>query len=197
MMSGVLGPIPDSMIRRAHGSGQKYFSRLKGGRRALNWPAGASSSASIRSVRRVQSLENIIRGPDGHSNFFDLVRNLLSFDPETRCTSAEALRHPFFRESPHESDPPLTTPTPSSGSSACGSHAMNRSRRKTARRRPVGVQQSDPLLDPPEQPGAVERIDDEGDETATEIQAGLEPGDHVIDAPGMSPEHRARNVDVI
>lgn len=125
MMSCVLGPIPDSMIRRADGSGQKYFMRVKGGRRALNWPGGASSKASIRSVRKVQSLEDIIRCADGHADFFDLVRRLLAFEPGTRCTSAEALKHPFFRDVRHDVDPPLTTPTLSSGSSACGSNGQN------------------------------------------------------------------------
>lgn len=97
MMSCVLGPIPESMMRRAEGSGLKYF-RVEGGQRALNWPGGASSKASIRSVRRVRRLDNIISAADGHNEFFDLVRRLLAFEPGTRCTSEEALRHPFFQD---------------------------------------------------------------------------------------------------
>lgn len=95
MMSCVLGPIPDRMMLRAEKSGKKYF-RVKGGRCALNWPKGASSEASIQSVQRVQTLWNIIRCTE-HNEFFDLVKRLLTFEPETRCTSAEALQHPFFR----------------------------------------------------------------------------------------------------
>lgn len=96
MMSCVLGPIPEWMMRRAEKSKKKYF-RVKGGRCALNWPKGASSEASIQSVQRVQSLWNIIRCSDDHKDFFDLVKRLLAFEPGTRCTSAEALQHPFFR----------------------------------------------------------------------------------------------------
>lgn len=96
MMSHVLGPIPDSMARRTEGQGLKYF-RNKGGRRMLNWPAGASSKASIHMVRRIQTLDNLIRCSKGHDDFLDLVKKLLAFEPDTRCTSAEALRHPFFR----------------------------------------------------------------------------------------------------
>ncbi|PXF40921.1 Serine/threonine-protein kinase AFC2 [Gracilariopsis chorda] len=99
MMISVLGPIPDSMIRRADCSGQKYFTRHNSGRKALNWPAGASSSESIRSVNKVQPLHTIIRDPHAHASFFDLVRRLLTFEPSTRCTSAEALQHPFFNDS--------------------------------------------------------------------------------------------------
>ena len=194
MMSGVLGPIPDSMIRRADGSGQKYFIRSKGGRRALNWPGGASSTASVRSVRKVQSLQDIIRGHDAHSNFFDLVRRLLAFEPDTRCTSAEALRHPFFRETPHESDPPLTTPTLSSGSSACGSHSVVRGRNKgTTQRRPAKEKLSS-------RNGGCrgrenERLEDDGDDTATEMPIATEHSDHTIVAAPLSPR-RDTNVDV-
>lgn len=142
MMSGVLGPIPDSMIRRADVASQKYFRRLASGRKALNWPAGASSKQSIRTVRRIQSLKDIIHGPEAHANFFDLVARLLVFEPDTRCTPAEALRHPFFRETLHDSDPPVTTPMFSSGSSAGGSNVRYMLRRngKGPSRRKTGVQ---------------------------------------------------------
>lgn len=107
MMSHVLGPIPDSMIRRTDGQGLKYF-RVKGGRRALNWPAGASSKASVRTVRHVQSLDDIIGCAHGHNEFRDLVKKLLAFEPDTRCTLAEALRHPFFQKMGHQEWGPRT-----------------------------------------------------------------------------------------
>lgn len=110
MMSCVLGPIPEWMMRRAEKSKKKYF-RVKGGRCALNWPRGASSEASIQSVQRVQSLWDIIRCSDEHNEFFDLVKRLLAFEPGTRCTSAEALQHPFFRNLGLHSDRQLH-PTP-------------------------------------------------------------------------------------
>lgn len=98
MMIEVLGPIPESMINRAVCSSQKYFICHKGGHQALNWPAGASSIESVRSVKKVQALHEIIGGPDAHAAFFDLVRRLLAFEPAMRCTPAEALQHPFFRD---------------------------------------------------------------------------------------------------
>ena len=170
MMSGVLGPIPDSMVLRAGGSSKKYFSRMSGGRKALNWPDGASSKESLRVVRSVQALRDISRCP-GHANFFDLVERLLAFEPDTRCTSAEALKHPFFHESSHESDPPMTTPTLSSGSSGCGSNAgiiMRGRYRPPVRKKPATQK-------PKSSRGNKRRLDrgnheeDEGDDTTTEI----------------------------
>lgn len=186
MMSGVLGPIPDSMIRRADGSGQKYFNRGKGGRRALNWPAGASSKASVRSVRGVQSLKELIRSPDGHSNFFDLVRRLLSFEPDTRCTSAEALKHPFFRESAHESDPPLTTPTLSSESSVCGSHGVLGVRKKSSTRKRGTVAKTNSSRGLTHQSLCINRVDDEREDTATEMPLAAEHSDQTIVAAAIS-----------
>lgn len=124
MMSVVLGPIPQAMIHRAHSSSREYFRTKKGGAVALNWPGGATSKASLRSVRRVKRLADIVRDGDGASHFLDLLRRLLAFEPETRCTSEEALSHPFFNElpahaNPVESDYPPTSMTHSSGSSAC------------------------------------------------------------------------------
>lgn len=199
MMSHVLGPIPDSMIRRADGSGQKYFSRHPSGRRKLNWPGGASSKASIRTVRRIQSLKDIIRRSEAHPNFFDLVRRLLAFEPDTRCTSAEALKHPFFRETLHESEPPLTTPTPSSGSSACGSHIGKakalRPRHKGSSRRRNPAQTRALARDNPANRPPAHRLDDEGDDTATEMPTVAEHSDHTLLAP-ISPRRPLGNAHV-
>ncbi|KAI0563444.1 Serine/threonine protein kinase [Gracilaria domingensis] len=140
MMMSVLGPIPDSMIRRADCSGQKYFTRLKSGRKALNWPQGASSRESVRSVNKVQALHKIIRDPDAHATFFDLVRRLLDFEPRTRCTSAEALQHPFFQ------DDILCTPQHASSSAAStqlqrssASSTVKRKRRSVKRKHAQNV----------------------------------------------------------
>lgn len=203
MMSGVLGPIPESMMRRADISSQNYFIRRAGGRRDLNWPAGASSKDSVRSVRKIQALEDIIRRPDGHPQFIDLVRRLLAFEPDTRCTSAEALRHPFFRDIPNESDPPATTPTLSSGSSACGSGAhatLLRPHYKVAgKRKPVQHPAMDRLpgapANAPAQPDT-DRIDDEGDDTATETHTAVEHSDHTVFAAPNSPHCTAGNSEV-
>lgn len=101
-----------------------------GRRKALNWPAGASSVASVRAVKRMKTLADTVKCPDEHSNFLDLLRRLLAFEPHARCTSAEALTHPFFHEAQTDSDtfdpqhPYSSAPTLSSGgeSSMCASH---------------------------------------------------------------------------
>lgn len=195
MMSGVLGPIPDSMIRRADGSSQKYFSRLDCGRMALNWPAGASSKDSIRSVRRVQALKDIIRCSAAHANFFDLVAKLLAFEPDSRYTTAEALQHPFFRESPVRTDLQIQTPTISSGSSACGSNLGNASRERHGRavRKRTLPQLTDRVSRRVTRRGnsnARRRVHEcEEDDTATEMQAGAEHSDHTV-AAIFSPHQR-------
>lgn len=197
MMSGVLGPIPDSMVRRADRSGQKYFSRMAGGRSSLNWPAGASSKESLRLVRNVQALPDISRCPEGHASFFDLVRRLLAFEPDTRCTSAEALKHPFFREASHESDPPLTTPTLSSGSSACGSNGGSVLRGKyKASRRKLGMQNQKSTRGNGRRGSGGKQVEDEGDDTATEMPTGAEHSDHTIVATLISPRRPLGNTEM-
>ncbi|KAL5729294.1 dual-specificity kinase [Ranunculus cassubicifolius] len=93
MMERVLGPIPRHMIQNASRDAQKYFRKT-----SLNWPEGAVSRESIRSVRQLESLKNIV---DNHvqysrSELTDLLYGLLMFDPSKRFTARQALKHPFF-----------------------------------------------------------------------------------------------------
>jgi hypothetical protein len=110
--------------------------------RSLNWPAGASSVASVRAVRRVKSLADIVKSSENHEHFLDLLRRLLAFEPRHRCTASEALNHPFFREDPIEADMPLSqhavTRTMSSDgeSPICGSQELRSGR--PLRRNPSG-----------------------------------------------------------
>uniref|UniRef100_A0A0C9RKU0 TSA: Wollemia nobilis Ref_Wollemi_Transcript_13203_1636 transcribed RNA sequence n=1 Tax=Wollemia nobilis TaxID=56998 RepID=A0A0C9RKU0_9CONI len=79
--------------RRSYG---KYF--IHGTR--LDWPEGATSRESIRAVRKLPKLGNLIMQYVDHSAglLIDLVQGLLKFDPSERLTAQEALRHPFFRK---------------------------------------------------------------------------------------------------
>ncbi|KAI7757954.1 hypothetical protein M8C21_028199 [Ambrosia artemisiifolia] len=97
MMERVLGPIPEHMIRRANRGAEKYFRRSR-----LNWPEGAVSRESIRAVRKLDRLKNMISVTVGgsRSSFVDLLQGLLKFDPTDRLTAQQALDHPFFRNSP-------------------------------------------------------------------------------------------------
>ncbi|KAG8044889.1 hypothetical protein GUJ93_ZPchr0008g13420 [Zizania palustris] len=96
MMEKVLGPIPEHMIQKASSSAQKYFRR--GSR--LNWPEGAVSRESIRAVKKLDRLKDLIARNSDHSRtaLADLLCGLLKFEPSERLTAQEALDHPFFQK---------------------------------------------------------------------------------------------------
>ncbi|XP_052884325.1 serine/threonine-protein kinase AFC3-like isoform X2 [Gossypium arboreum] len=95
MMERVLGPLPEHMIRRANRGAEKYFRR--GSR--LNWPEGAVSRESIRAVRKLDRLKNIVSRYVESSRYSlaDMLEGLLKYDPSERLTARQALNHPFFR----------------------------------------------------------------------------------------------------
>ncbi|KAF8670925.1 hypothetical protein HU200_050192 [Digitaria exilis] len=95
MMERVLGPIPEHMIRKASSSAQKYFRRAT----RLNWPEGAVSRESIRAVRKLDRLKDLVSRNADHSRaaLVDLLHGLLRFEPSERLSAQEALDHPFFR----------------------------------------------------------------------------------------------------
>mmetsp|Transcript_7647 Transcript_7647/g.19480 ORF Transcript_7647/g.19480 Transcript_7647/m.19480 type:complete len:438 (-) Transcript_7647:87-1400(-) len=95
MMEVVLGPIQPKVIKRADRHAQKYFR----GSKELNWPEGSQSRESVRAVRKMERLQDIVRTRlDGVTarHFTDLLFKLLEFTPEDRISPADALQHPFF-----------------------------------------------------------------------------------------------------
>lgn len=58
----------------------------------LNWPAGAANDRSIERVTRIAKIEEVSKDKD----MVDLLRKLLDFDPKTRITAEQCLKHPFF-----------------------------------------------------------------------------------------------------
>ncbi|CAH9106253.1 unnamed protein product [Cuscuta epithymum] len=100
MMERVLGPLPDHMVQQANRGAEKYFKRSR-----LNWPQGAVSRESIRSVKKLDRLQDLVlRQVESSrsslsSSLIDLLQGLLKFDPSKRLTAKEALNHPFFRNS--------------------------------------------------------------------------------------------------
>ncbi|CAI5504502.1 unnamed protein product [Closterium sp. Naga37s-1] len=96
MMERLLGPISPHIIKKADRRAEKYF---RNGRE-LNWPEGAASRESIRAVRKLPRLRDLIMQCVEHSagTLIDLLYSLLKFDPAQRLTAREALKHPFFRE---------------------------------------------------------------------------------------------------
>lgn len=96
MMERVIGPIPPRMVKTADRRAEKYFRHG----RELNWPEGATSRESIRAVRRLPRLRDLIMQHVEHSagTLIDLLQGLLKFEPMERLPAREALKHPFFRE---------------------------------------------------------------------------------------------------
>eukprot|EP01018_Ginkgo_biloba_P011412 Gb_41360 [translate_table: standard] len=94
MMERVLGSLPQHMIEKADRRSARYF---RHGRR-LNWPEQAASRESIRAVRKLSPLRNLIRQcvDNSASSLIDLLHGLLKFDPSERLKAREALKHPFF-----------------------------------------------------------------------------------------------------
>ncbi|RXH72173.1 hypothetical protein DVH24_033711 [Malus domestica] len=72
---------------------EKYVRRGR-----LDWPEGATSRESIKAVLKLHRLQNIVMQHVDHSagDLIDLLQGLLKFDPSSRLTAPEALRHPFF-----------------------------------------------------------------------------------------------------
>ncbi|XP_038692797.1 serine/threonine-protein kinase AFC2-like isoform X2 [Tripterygium wilfordii] len=95
MMERVLGPLPPHMLKRADRHAEKYVRRGR-----LDWPEGATSRESIRAVLKLPRLQNLVMQHVDHSagELIDLLQGLLRFDPSSRLTAHEALRHPFFRD---------------------------------------------------------------------------------------------------
>ncbi|CAI0441288.1 unnamed protein product [Linum tenue] len=94
MMERVLGPLPEHMISKANRGAEKYFRRTR-----LNWPEGAVSRESIRAVRKLDNLKEMVyrHTESSRTLLVDLLRGLLKYDPSERLTARDALGHPFFR----------------------------------------------------------------------------------------------------
>eukprot|EP01053_Blabericola_migrator_P008143 Blabericola_migrator_1__8142@NODE_41_length_17267_cov_152_291279_g37_i0_p3_GENE_NODE_41_length_17267_cov_152_291279_g37_i0NODE_41_length_17267_cov_152_291279_g37_i0_p3_ORF_typecomplete_len541_score51_63Pkinase/PF00069_25/2_4e53Pkinase_Tyr/PF07714_17/1_9e26Pkinase_fungal/PF17667_1/2_9e07Kinaselike/PF14531_6/5_1e05Kdo/PF06293_14/0_00062RIO1/PF01163_22/0_12_NODE_41_length_17267_cov_152_291279_g37_i01519916821 len=93
MMERIIGTIPKHMLQKAHDlntQGAKYATN----RGTLAWPPATASSASIKLVESLDSLELHIGA--NYIEFLDLVKSLLQIDPASRPTPQELLQHPFL-----------------------------------------------------------------------------------------------------
>lgn len=97
MMQQVLGPVPESMAYRADKHSQKYFTNGR-----LDWPEGAASRKSVRSVNKLRELRALLtqrcdsEGGQGVEELVDLVRAMLQYEPAQRMSAAATLSHPFL-----------------------------------------------------------------------------------------------------
>ncbi|KAJ4850833.1 Serine/threonine-protein kinase afc2 [Turnera subulata] len=93
MMERVLGPLPQSMLKKVDRHAEKYVRRGR-----LDWPDGATSRESIKAVMKLPRLQNLVMQHVDHSagDLIHLLQGLLKYDPLDRLTARETLRHPFF-----------------------------------------------------------------------------------------------------
>lgn len=87
MMEKILGPLPTSMVRRTK---TKYF---QGGR--LLWDEHSSAGKYVR--ENCKPIKNYQQGDaEDHENLFNLIKAMLSYEPNERISLDQVLRHPFF-----------------------------------------------------------------------------------------------------
>ncbi|XP_069700157.1 dual specificity protein kinase CLK2 isoform X2 [Periplaneta americana] len=91
MMERILGPIPYRMARKTK---TKYFYHGK-----LDWDEKSSAGRYVREnckpLHRYQNSDD-----EDHRQLFDLIARMLEYEPSSRLTLGEALRHPFFDKIP-------------------------------------------------------------------------------------------------
>jgi len=134
MMEAVVGPIPPAVIARSDEHSRKYF---RDPPTQLRWPEGSSSRDSVRAVRKLRSLGEIVRQagvpPGLASSLTDLLASMLRYDPGRRITAAQALRHAFFNNvaikppaPPVRPPPPPVAMQPSYPTRGCGPSSTDR-----------------------------------------------------------------------
>ncbi|KAJ3137180.1 hypothetical protein HK100_000954 [Physocladia obscura] len=78
------------------------------------WPGFLELPVAKSFKFRNQPVNNLkLRFPSLTANGIDLMSRLLTYDPKQRITAAEALKHPYFNESPPPKDPALFPTFPS------------------------------------------------------------------------------------
>ncbi|XP_033244488.1 probable serine/threonine-protein kinase mps1 isoform X6 [Drosophila miranda] len=120
MMERILGQIPYRMARKTK---TKYFYHGK-----LDWDEKSSAGRYVRDHCKPLFLCQLSDSED-HCELFGLIKKMLEYEPSSRITLGEALRHPFFdRLPPHQRVGEMSSKQPlSSGSSSRErSHSLSR-----------------------------------------------------------------------
>lgn len=87
MMERILGPLPYRMCRKTK-TNYFYHGRLDWDEKS---PAGKYVRENCKSLRRY-----LLSDDEDHRHLFELVSQMLEYEPSQRITLAEALKHPFF-----------------------------------------------------------------------------------------------------
>ncbi|KAJ5114304.1 hypothetical protein NUU61_000063 [Penicillium alfredii] len=103
MMEAVIGHRIDSRLIRqvmqggrggSSNSASKYFNRSK-----LDYPNTDTTRASRKYVRAMKALTEFIpTNTCFHRQFLDLLQRIFVYDPKSRITAKQALKHPWFKE---------------------------------------------------------------------------------------------------
>ncbi|XP_034137966.1 probable dual specificity protein kinase madd-3 isoform X11 [Drosophila guanche] len=126
MMERILGQIPYRMARNHtlySKTKTKYFYHGK-----LDWDEKSSAGRYVRDHCKPLFLCQLSDSED-HCELFGLIKKMLEYEPSSRITLGEALRHPFFdRLPPHQRVGEVSSKQPlSSGSSSRErSHSLSR-----------------------------------------------------------------------
>ncbi|KAL9632167.1 MAG: hypothetical protein Q9204_003903 [Flavoplaca sp. TL-2023a] len=104
MMEAVCGgKLESRLVRQVQQGGRgsngnqaaKYFNRGK-----LDYPNQATSKASKKYVKAMKTLKDIIPSTnDFNKQFLDLLQKIFVYDPKSRMSAKQALRHPWFKQS--------------------------------------------------------------------------------------------------
>lgn len=94
MMEVVMGKMPGRMVERGRVKKPEFFKGSK-----IDFPNPTVSRSSRKFVKSLKTLKEIIPPINQHNTvFLDLIVRLLDFDPDTRITVNDALRHPYIRQ---------------------------------------------------------------------------------------------------
>ncbi|ORZ15259.1 kinase-like domain-containing protein [Absidia repens] len=94
MMEAVIGQIPSRMIYKSMMNKQNYFEKSK-----LRYPTSKTTQQSINYVKSLHTLDEIVSPAlsTERAQLLDLLKQIFTYDPHSRITASEALRHPFFQ----------------------------------------------------------------------------------------------------
>lgn len=115
MMERILGPLPYRMCRKTK---TKYFYHGH-----LDWDEKSSAGRYVR--ENCKPLRRYLLSDDeDHRQLFELVSQMLEYEPSQRITLSDALKHPFFEKLPPEFKLNLTDKKNSSSRER--SHSLSR-----------------------------------------------------------------------
>lgn len=88
MMEHILGPLPPHMVNASKKT--KYFNNG-----ALIWDPKSSEGKYVRDNCKTLK-EYVLLGQRGNNHLFDILKQMLAYDPKERITAVDALKHPYF-----------------------------------------------------------------------------------------------------